>query len=161
MTDARMFCMEQRIFQVISEHESITVREIQEILEKNNVITSKEAINSILYGPLRTAVIRDVNAKGIPAWRIRRKHFSAAGGLEMKLYQTLLSQHIVTKETAQLGYGVKNIHNGKTYHLDIAVFRNDKKYDIEIDGFDHVRADALASLERQIKEGGKKCSDRD
>lgn len=147
--------LQDQIFQIISRKEPITTREIQEALQEFGVSVQKDEINSILYSGLRNSVIRDVNAKGIPAWRVRRKQFSAAGGLEAKLYQALLKANIITTDTAHLGYGVKNTHNGKSYHLDIAVFLNDNKYDIEIDGFDHVRADALSSLERQIKEGGK------
>lgn len=147
--------LQDYIFQIITDSEPVTTKEIQELLEKHRVTVSNKEINSVLYGPLRSVVIRDINEKGIPAWKIRRKQFSAAGGLEAKFYNELIKQEIVTKENSQLGFTVKNTRNNKRYHLDIAIWRGDRKYDIEIDGFDHIRADALASLERQIIEGGK------
>jgi hypothetical protein len=147
--------LKDQIFRIISEKEPVTTKEIQDVLQEYGVNASKESINSALYGPLRNTVVRDVNVKGIPAWRIKRATFAAAGGLEAKFYAELIRQKIVTKDESHLGFTVKNTRNNKRYHLDIAVIRNGNRYDIEIDGFDHVRADALASLERQIIEGGK------
>lgn len=147
--------LKDQVFQIISEKEPITTKEIQDLLQQHNMRVSREAINSVLYGPLRNTVIRDMNEKGVPAWKLKRAAFAAAGGLETKFYKELLRHGIIAKDNSQLGFTVKNIRNNKRYHLDIAVMKNNQRYDIEIDGFDHVRADALASLEWQIIEGGK------
>ncbi len=147
--------LSDQVFQVVTDHEPITTKEIVDILGEHGITVSKESINSALYGPLRNSVIRDVNVSGTPAWKIKRVTFEAAGGLEAKFYNELIRQGVITEANAQLGFTVKNIRNNKRYHLDIAVHTNNNRYDIEIDGFDHVRADALSSLERQIIEGGK------
>ena len=144
-----------RVFQAISEYGPLTAKEIQEHLKRSGVVVAREAINSELYGALRSAVVRDVNVKGVPSFRIRQKRFTPAGGLETKFYHELIRQKVILEDSSHLGYTIKNPKSGKTYHLDIAVFVTGEKYDIEIDGFDHVRADALASLERQIIESGK------
>lgn len=147
--------LSDQVFQIIIDKEPITTKGIQDILQAHGIHVFREPINSILYGVLRSSVIRDVNEKGIPAWKIKRANFAAAGGLEAKFYKELLRQKVITKDNSQLGFTVKNMRNNKRYHLDIAVMKENQRYDIEIDGFDHIRADALASLERQIIEGGK------
>lgn len=143
-----------QIFKIITENAPLTTKEIQDSLQDYSITVSREQINSILYGELRDSIIRDVNTKGIPAWKVRQTKFSAAGGLEAKLYQELIKRNIISTDNSQLGFTLRNTRNGKTYHLDIAIRQADKRFNIEIDGFDHVRADALSSLERQIIENG-------
>jgi very-short-patch-repair endonuclease len=149
--------LREQIFQIITEFEPVTTKEIVTILQEHNITTEKETINSLLYGVLRDVVIRDVNEVGIPTWRIRKKQFSAAGGLEAKFFSELIRQHIIPQEKSQLGFTVKNTRNNKRYTLDIAIFKNNSKYNIEIDGFDHIRADALSSIQRQIEKKGSNC----
>jgi len=146
--------LSDQVFRILTELGPLTTSEIQNVLKKHGLPIEKDEINSILYGSMRNSVVRDVNEKGIPTWRIRKKQFSAAEGLEAKFYHELLRRNIVTEQNSQLGFTVKNTKRNIRYSLDIAVVQNNTKYDIEIDGFDHIRADALASIERQIKEQG-------
>lgn len=145
------------IYRVITEEEPVTTKEIQAKLNFVESNIAKDSINSILYGELKKSVIRDVNSEGIPAWKVRRAKFTPAGGLELKFYDQLLKKGIINKENSQHGFGVKNTKNNKRYHLDIAVFINSNRYNIEIDGFDHIRADALSSMDRQLDKKGHDC----
>jgi very-short-patch-repair endonuclease len=143
------------ILQILINAGPVTTKEIQSVLADQKIDVERDAINSILYGELRNQIIRDRNAQKIPIWRIRRGAFEAASGLERRLYERLIEQNIITSDTSHLDYTVRNRRNNKIYHLDIAIILEQQKYNIEVDGFDHVRADALASIERQVKENGE------
>jgi hypothetical protein len=147
--------LRERIYQIVCESDLISTKNIVEKLHEGGLVVKREDVNSVLYGELRERVIRDKDDDGIPLWRVRRVRFSAAGGLEAKLYKELVRQGIVAEGSAQLGFGVKNTRNNKRYHLDIAIRKDNNRYNIEVDGFDHVRADALSSIDRQLEKNGQ------
>lgn len=145
-----------QILQIIQDHGPLYTREIASLLrEKYKLSLDKTEINSLLYGPLHKFVIRDKDKLGFPVWRIKRAAFEASSGLEVMLHNKLLKENIVSTTYSQLDYKVENRRNGKTYHLDIAVFENGEKLNIEIDGFEHVRADARLSIQKQIEQNKK------
>lgn len=145
-----------RILQIISDEGPIQTRDIASRLQikyKTNV--DKTEINSLLYGQLHEFVIRDKDENGYPVWRPKGTSFEPSTGLELMFYEKLLSQNIINKSNSQLDYPVTNSRNSKTYHLDIAVILENKKLNIEIDGFEHIRADARLSIQKQLKQNKK------
>lgn len=147
--------IDNQLLHIIETHGPLSSQQILATLKSQyNICVNKETVNSLLYGQLRGLVIRDKNEKGYPVWRIKRQTFEAAMGLEVLFYDNLLRQKIVTEENSRLDYKVRNPRNNKTYHLDIAIFHGDKKTDIEIDGFEHMRADAMLSIQNQIVKKG-------
>lgn len=118
-------------------------------------LSDREKVNSLLYGDLRASIIRDKDEKGQHIWRLKGYGFEAAKGLEVQFYNELLKQRIFAKEHSSLNYTIENPRKRKVYHLDIAVFKDDQKYDIEIDGYEHLRADAMYSIGQQIKKQGE------
>lgn len=142
------------ILDIIKEHGPLTTKEIIEQARKKKVAVEKEYINSLLYGSFREAVVRDRNDSNIPTWRLKTQNFEAAKGYESKLYNELIKQNIISPTEAFLDYEVRHPRTRKTYHLDIAIFKHDKQYNIEVDGFDHMRADARLSIQTQIKKSG-------
>lgn len=149
--------LRDQIFQIISENEPLSTKEICSKLHTYGVDVEKESVNSLLYSSLRNSVIRDRNESGIPVWRVRRKQFLAAGGLESKFYHELIQRRIVTENNTQLGFTVKNTKRNIRYSLDIVIKLGQERFDIEIDGLDHVRADALLSIQNQITKKGTDC----
>jgi very-short-patch-repair endonuclease len=146
--------LSQSVLQIVQEKGPLSVRQIVAHLPGNVEMVD---VNSLLYGQLRNFVVRDKDEDGYPTWRIKTKQFEASKGLEVLFYDELLRQGIVTPENSYLGYGIKNRRNGKTYDLDIAVMDGDLKLDIEIDGFEHMRADARLSMQKQIEKNGENC----
>jgi len=145
-----------RVYKIIEESGPISVRGIMEFLSMNyRNPQEREQINSLLYGVMRSQVIRDKNEDGLHTWRIKGAHFEAAKGLEVMFYTELIKQHIISEETAQLDMQVEHRRARKVYHLDISVEKENQKFDIEIDGFEHLRADAMNSIQRQIEENGE------
>lgn len=130
---------------------------IANLYNKYRINIDSEEINSLLYGKLHNRLIRDKDENGYPVWRIKGDTFEAAKGLEVKFYNELINRGIITPKNSQLDYQIKNPRNGKTYFLDIAVFKNEKKFNIEIDGFEHIRADARLSIQNQIRRGEDNC----
>jgi hypothetical protein len=127
----------------------------KEILERLSLkLSDKEKINSLLYGKLKAAVIRDKDEHGYHLWRRKGIGFEASKGLEVKLYAELIERKILTPETSSMDFTIENPRKRKVYHLDIAVIEGDQKFDIEIDGYEHIRADAMYSIGQQIKERG-------
>lgn len=145
-----------QILRIIHEHGPLYAREIASILEKKYRLTiDKTEVNSLLYGPLHEFVIRDKNEHGFPVWRIKNEQFEASMGLEVMFYNKLLKESVCSKSDSRLDYKLDNRRNGKTYHLDIAIIRGDNKFNIEIDGFEHIRADARLSIQKQLERNKK------
>jgi hypothetical protein len=146
----------QSIFSIIQRSGPLSVLAIRQYLLKEYGIRKElDEINRFLYGTLREQLIRDKDEAGYPLWRIKQGSFEAAQGLEVMLYSELLRRGIVHEDDSHLGYAVRNRRNGKTYDLDIAVIKDAIKLDIEIDGFEHIRADARLSIQEQIEERGQ------
>lgn len=146
------------ILDIIKEHGPVTTKQILEYVAKQHITVEKEYINSILYGYLREVVVRDRNNYNVPTWRLKTKSFEAATGYELKVYNELIRQKIITPDNAFLDYEIRHARTRKTYHLDIALLHRDQKFNIEIDGFEHVRADARLSIYKQIKSKGQTCA---
>lgn len=147
-----------RIIQIIREDGPISTQRIKSILTENYLlIIDKAEIHSLLYGQLRELVIRDKDEKGYPVWRLKSGSFEAASGLEVMFYRGLLRRKIISESYSRLDYQIQNPRNKKIYHLDIAIFQNQKKFAIEIDGFEHMRADARLSIQNQIEKNGGNC----
>jgi hypothetical protein len=145
----------QAILTVVSDYGPLNVVAIRSYLQKDYGIKKELAqINSLLYSDLRERVIRDKDEAGHPTWRMRHATFEAAQGLEVMLYSELLRRGIIGEHDSHLGYQIRNRRNGKTYDLDIAILEGSFKVDIEIDGFEHIRADARLSIQEQIEKGG-------
>lgn len=145
------------ILDIIKEHGPVTTKQILAYAEKNHVFIEKEYINSILYGYLREVVVRDRNNYNVPTWRLKTQKFEAAKGYEQQVYNELLKQKLISPDNAFLDYEMRHARTRKTYHLDIALLYRDQKFNIEIDGFEHVRADARLSIQNQIKNKGSNC----
>src|SRR2546430_1436957 len=90
---------------------SLSSRQLSEQLR-----VDKEDINSLLYGPLRTLVIRDKDEKGYPVWRLRGETFEAAKGLEVKFYTELLKRRVLTTDNSQSDYPIEHPKYKKVYH---------------------------------------------
>ena len=145
------------VLQIVQKDGPLTSKEILACLERNYSITSdKETVNSLLYGELHSFVIRDKDERGYPTWRAKSVSFEAAKGLEVMFYKELLKRRIVTRENTSLDYEVRNRRNKRTYHLDLAIFHNEKKFNIEIDGYEHMRADARLSIQKQLEKYGSR-----
>lgn len=143
---------DNKIIEIIRDRGPVNARQIQSILQSEyNAELDIEEINSALYGSLHNLLVRDKNELGYPVWRIKGNSFEAAMGLEVMFYEGLLKQKIVTENNSQLDFMLNNPRNNKTYHLDIAVFKDGQRFNIEIDGFEHIRADARLSIQRQIE----------
>ena len=148
-----------RVLQIVSEEGPVSSPEIKLFLQAdyNQRVDARE-IHSLLYRMLHNGlVIRDKDVQGNPTWRAKGHDFEAAKGLEVLFFSELLKKKIVDKETSMLGYKLHDERHRKTYELDIAVFQPDIKLDIEIDGYEHMRADARLSMQRQIEERGENC----
>jgi very-short-patch-repair endonuclease len=145
------------ILDIIKSHGPLTTKAILEFVKKKNVEVEKEYINSILYGYLREVVVRDRNIYHVPTWRLKTQRFEAAKGYESTLYKELVRAKVITSDEALLDYEVRHPRSRKTYHLDIAILKQGKKFNIEVDGFDHMRADARLSIQNQIKTRGLSC----
>lgn len=145
------------ILDIIKEHGPVTTKEIVELAQKQNVSLDKEYINSILYGYFHEVVVRDRNNFNVPTWRLKTQSFEAAKGYEANLLHELIKQKIVSPDQAFLDFTVQHLRHKKTYHLDIALFHHGKQFNIEVDGFDHMRADARQSIEKQIRQNGETC----
>lgn len=145
------------ILDIIKEYGPLTTKQIIQYAQKKNIALEKEYVNSILYGYLREVVVRDRNHYDIPTWRLKTQKFEAAKGYESKLFNELVKQKIITTQNAFLDFEVRHPRTRKTYHLDIALFYKGKKINIEVDGFEHMRADARLSIQNQIKRKGQKC----
>lgn len=171
---------EESVLKLLREYGELTVPQLLKELQKEKVSIERSALNSLLYGELRSLVTKDVDREGVQIWRLTQQKFTATKGLEFRLYQELLHRKIITPENAQLDYAVTNRRNRKVYHLDIAIFpesfpknvipaqagihgspvgagddRSIRKLNIEVDGFDHLRADAMYSIQKQLREGRK------
>lgn len=146
------------VLDIVKEHGPVTTKQIVECALKKDVLLEKDYINSILYGYLREVVVRDRNNYNVPTWRLKTQSFEAAKGYEGKLYNELLKQNIVAPDEAFLDFEVRHARTRKTYHLDIALFHQGTKYNIEVDGFDHMRADARLSIQEQVRSKGQNCS---
>lgn len=145
------------IFRIIQTEGPISVRAIQSTLRAvYGTNADTEEINSLLYGELHDKLIRDKDEAGYPLWRIKVGTFEAAKGLEVMFCLELLQKNVIRKDEAYLGHKIHNRRNGKTYDLDLAIIKNDLKLDIEIDGFEHIRADARLSIQEQIEKRGEK-----
>lgn len=145
------------ILDIIRSHGPVTTKQILELAKQKNLPVEKEHINSILYGYLREVVVRERNTYNVPTWRIKTKKFEAGKGYESHLFNELVKQKIIKKDEAFLDFEIRNPRNNKTYHLDIALFHENKKFNIEVDGFEHMRADSRLSIQNQIRKNGQNC----
>lgn len=137
---------------LIRQHGPMSSQELLKLMSKHGIRAQKKEVNSILSTLNRTTLlVRDVNEAGIPTYRIRTGVFEASSGFEVKLFTELLKRKIVTRENAELGKQIRNRRNGKTYSLDIAIIKNERKYNIEVDDFGHIRPDALRSICAQVR----------
>lgn len=118
-------------------------------------LSQREQVNSLLYGSLHTSVIRDKDEKGQHTWRLKGFGFEAAKGLEVQFYTELMKHKIFSEKESSLDYTIENPKKRKVYHLDIAVVKNDRKYDVEVDGYEHLRADAMSSIDSQLAKKGE------
>lgn len=144
-----------QVLQIVNERGPLSVVRIRSILSTEfRIPATVEQINRLLYGQLRERVVRDKDELGYPTWRIKVGKFEASQGLEVMFYSELLRRNVVTEENSFLGYQMRNRRNGKTYDLDIAIIAGDLKLNIEIDGFEHMRADARLSIQEQIEKRG-------
>ncbi len=147
-----------KVVKVFKEKGPVTIRQLLEQLSLDpKDPKDREKINSLLYGELRSLVIRDKDENGCQTWRLKGNSFEAAKGLEVKFYTELLKRKIITQENSQLDLAIEHPRKRKVYHLDIAVVTPEQKYNIEIDGYEHMRADAMDSMQRQIEKKGEKC----
>lgn len=145
------------ILQILREQSPLGTHEIHKLLEKQGISVERKELNSLLYGELRNQVTKDVDGEGNQVWRLSGQKFTAAKGLEFTLYRELLNRKIITTENSQLDYAVTNRRTRKVYHLDIAIMIGERKLNIEVDGFDHLRADAMYSIQKQLREKGSKA----
>lgn len=145
------------ILDIIKKYGPLTTKQILQYAKKQHVSIEKEYIHSILYGYLREVVVRERNTQNIPTWRIKTKSFEAAKGYESILSNELIRKNIFVPSEMFLDFEIQNPRVRKTYHLDIAIFYQNKKYDIEVDGFEHMRADARLSIQNQIENKGRNC----
>lgn len=143
--------LQDDIVKTIEQAGTASVREIMDALAMDyRDPREREKVNSLLYGELRSIVIRDKNEDGLHTWRIKTRDFEAAKGLEIMFYTELTGRSVVDEEEISLDTKIENRRKRKVYHLDIAITRNSQRYNIEIDGFEHIRADALLSIQEQI-----------
>lgn len=150
--------LREEIVKTIEQAGAISVREIMDSLSLDyRDPKERERVHSLLYGELREFVIRDKNEDGMPTWRLKRDEFEPAKGLEIMFYTELLQCPFFSRVQSSLDTKVENRRKGKVYHLDIAVIDNETHLDIEIDGFEHIRADALYSIQKQIADNGESC----
>lgn len=127
----------------------------KEILERLSLkLSDREKVNRLLYSDLRASVIRDKDISGQHTWRLKGDGFEASKGLELLLYTELLKRKIISKENSSTDYTIENPRKRKVYHLDIAVVQGERTFDIEVDGYEHLRADAMYSIGQQIKKYG-------
>jgi hypothetical protein len=143
--------LEDKVLDVLKDG-PVSTREILQRLSLD--LKDKEKVHSLLYGDLRASVIRDKDANGYPTWRLKGLGFEASKGLEVQFYTKLLKKKVISEQESSLDYTIENPRKRKVYHLDIAVVRNDRKYDIEVDGYEHLRADAMRSIALQIGKNG-------
>jgi very-short-patch-repair endonuclease len=143
------------VLEILREHGPLETKDILERLTKQKLPVERKELNSLLYGALRNQVTKDVNAACVQVWNLSQQKFTATKGLEFTLYRELLHKKIITTENSQLDFAVTNRRNRKVYHLDIAVRQKVRKLNIEVDGFDHLRADAMYSIQKQLREKGK------
>ena len=139
------------ILDIIKEKGPLTTKEIVIEAARKSHSLDTQYINSLLYGHFREAVIRERNQYDIPTWRIKTGSFEAAQGYETILFNELLKQRVVMNDEIFMDYEMRNPRGKRTYHLDIAIIKNNKKLNIEVDGFDHMRADARLSIQNQIR----------
>jgi very-short-patch-repair endonuclease len=145
------------ILQLLKYHSPITAQQITQSLRVDFKISiKKEEVNSILYGALHEFVIRDKDERGYPVWRVKNHGFEAAKGLEVMFYNDLIKHDVITSDSSLLDYSIENIRNKKTYYLDIAIMIDGAKFNIEIDGFEHIRADARLSIQKQLEQNGRR-----
>lgn len=149
--------LDDLVLDIIKEYGPLTTKEILEFAQKKHVVLDKDYINSILYGYLREVVVRDRNEFNIPTWRLKTQRFEAAKGYEATLFNELIKKNVVSTDEIFLDFEIRHSRTKKTYHLDIALFSNGKKINVEVDGFDHMRADARLSIQKQLLEKGKNC----
>lgn len=150
--------LREDVVRAIERAGTVSVREIMDSLSLNyRDPKEREKVNSLLYGELRPLVIRDKNEDGMPTWRLKGDEFEAAKGLEIMFYAKLLQQPFFAEAESSLETKVENRRKRKIYHLDIAVSYQNTYLDIEIDGYEHIRADALYSIQQQIGEKGEHC----
>jgi hypothetical protein len=148
--------LKDKIVQIVRQYGPVTSGEVRNVLSEHKVEARSKQINVLLSELSRsTLLIRDVNAEGVPTYRVRTGRFEASSGLEVKLFHELIKRGIVTEENASLGLRLRNRRNGKTYSLDIAVQKEGKKFNIEVDDFRHIRADALRSISSQLEQDRK------
>lgn len=127
----------------------------KEILERLGLHSSdREKVTKILYGDIRGAIIRDKDATGHQIFRLKGMGFEASKGLEVQFYAELVKQRIIPQDNSSLEFTIENPRNRKVYHLDIAIIQEDQQYDIEVDGFEHLRADAMSSIQMQLDKKG-------
>jgi hypothetical protein len=127
----------------------------KEILKRLSLrLSDKEKVNSLLYGDLRASVIRDKDENGQHTWRLKGMGFEASKGLEVQFYKELLKHKIISEENSSLDYTIENPRKRRVYHLDIAVVGAEQNFDIEIDGYEHLRADAMYSIAQQLEKNG-------
>lgn len=143
--------LEDKVIDVLKEG-PLTTKEILERLSLK--LSDKEKVHSLLYGDLRASVIRDKDEEGRHTWRLKGFGFEASKGLEVQFYSELQKQHILSPATSSLDYTIENPKKRKVYHLDIAVIEGEQKVDIEVDGYEHLRADAMYSIGQQIAKNG-------
>lgn len=143
---------EDKVLDVVSKKGPIRVKELLEELGLG--AGDGEKVNSMLYGSLRNVVIRDKDAKGRHTWRLKGSAFEAARGLEVKFYTELIKKKIIAPDNSTMDYTIEHPRKKKVYHLDIAVVQAERKYDIEIDGYEHMRADAMLSIQMQLAKNG-------
>ncbi len=150
--------LREDVVKTIEDAGAVSVREIMDSLSLNyRDPEEREKINSLLYGELRPLVIRDKNEDGMPIWRLKGDSFEAAKGLEIMFYAELSRRPFFEKVESSLDTKIENRRKRKIYHLDIAVSHDNHYLDIEIDGYEHIRADALYSIQNQIEEKGEHC----
>lgn len=148
--------LQERVLAIIEDSGPVSIREIMELLSMNyRDPQEREKINSLLYGVMRSQVIRDKNEDGLHTWRLKTADFEASKGLEVLLHTELTKRKLLADCTSSLEIQVENRRYRKLYHLDIAIEKNGQKFDIEVDGFEHIRADAMISIQRQIEENGQ------
>jgi hypothetical protein len=143
--------LEDKIIDVLSDGPHST----KEILQRLSLqLSDKEKVKKALHGDLRGSVICDKDANGYVTWRLKGSGFEASKGLEVYFYTELIKRKIISEEYTSLDFRVEYPRKRKVYHLDIAVINDEQKYDIEVDGFEHLRADAMYSIGQQIAKNG-------
>jgi hypothetical protein len=142
------------ILDIIKQYGPLSTQEIVNKAKTCGLQVEKEYINSLLYGFFREAVVRERDTRNIPVWRIKTGAFQAGKGYESSLAKELLRRSVVQENELFLDYTLSNRRTRKTYHLDIALIKDSGKYNIEVDGFEHMRADARLSIQQQIVKKG-------